>query len=64
LELHFNYVHYQTLAHLSYSSYVCWASVGTTKAQHFSSVRASFSASTSVQIYVKATNNCVWNIQQ
>ena len=47
LELNFRYVDYQTLAHLSYSSCVCWISVRATRAQRFLSVRVSINASTS-----------------
>ena len=41
LQLNFNY---QALAYPSYSFCVCWTSAHATKAQHFSSVRASISA--------------------
>ena len=41
LELNFRYVDYQTLAYLSYSSYVCWISVRATRAKRFISVRVS-----------------------
>ena len=33
LELNLRYVDYQTLAHLSYSSYVCWIYVPATRAK-------------------------------
>ena len=49
LELNFKYTNYQTLAHLSCSSYVCWTSGHTTRAQRFSSVRASISPSTVIR---------------
>ena len=39
LEFNFKYVDYQTLAHLFYSSCVCWTSVRKTRAQRFLSVR-------------------------
>ena len=45
LELNFRYVDYQTLAHLSYSSYVCWISVCAARAKRFLSVRVSINAS-------------------
>ena len=41
LDMNFRYVNYQTLAHLSYSSYVCWISVCATRAKCFLSVRVS-----------------------
>ena len=45
LELNFKYTDYETLAYLSYSSYVCWTSARETRAQSLLSVQASISAS-------------------
>ena len=41
LELNFKYTDYETLAYLSYSSYLCWTSVHETRAQSLLSVRVS-----------------------
>ena len=44
-ELNFRYVDYQTLAHLSYSSYICWISVRATRAKRFLSDQVSINVS-------------------
>ena len=54
LELNFKY--YQTLAHLSYSSYVCWTSAHATRVR-FVSVRASISSS--ICKFDEVLYNCV-----
>ena len=51
LELNFKYVDYQTLAHLSCNSYVCWTSEHATRVQRFLSVQASISPSSSICSY-------------
>ena len=52
LELNLKHVDYQTLAHLSYSSCVCWTSVHATRAQCFLSVGVSISGSIYVNIFI------------
>ena len=52
LVLKFKYVDYQTLAHLSSSSYVCRTSAHARKEQRFLSIQASISASTSGSWYL------------
>ena len=56
LELNFKYVDYQTLAHLSYSSCICWTSVHATRTQHFLSVRVLISASNRILICFMSTH--------
>ena len=55
LELNFEYVDYQTLAHLSYSSCVCLTSVRAARAQRFLSVRVLISDSR----YICLRNNII-----
>ena len=52
LELNFKDIDYQTLAHLSYSSCVCWTSVHATRVQRFLSVRVLISASSFVSMLI------------
>ena len=52
LELNFKYVDYQTLAHLSYTSCVCWSSVHATRVQCFLSVQVLISASSFVSTLI------------